>query len=197
MTRRLGLLGGTFDPPHIGHLVAAECARVALRLDAVRFVVAGAPWMKDESASADQRAEMTALAVGDDPAFLVDDREVRRAGPTYTVDTLQELRSEQPDAALWFLAGADALGRLDRWHRPDACLELATFVCVSRPGYDLAGSGPLLDRVQRLEVPAIGISSTDLRHRFARGHAVRHQLPAPVERYIRGWGLYGAAEHEC
>lgn len=190
MNRRIGLLGGTFDPPHVGHLIAAECARVALELDEVRFVVAGAPWMKHEAATAAQRVEMTALSVADDRSFVVDDCEVLRHGPTYTVDTLRELRDRHPEASLWFLAGADALAKLDRWHEPEACLELATFVCLTRPGYDLDLSGPLLGRVQCLHIPPVGISSTDLRRRFAAGEAVRHQLPVPAERYVRAHGLY-------
>lgn len=195
MDRRLGLLGGTFDPPHLGHLVVAECARVALGLTEVRFVVAGAPWMKEESATPGQRVEMTRLAVSADPPFSVDDREVRRAGPTYTVDTLTELSRAKPEVSLYFLVGADAVVRLAKWHRPADCLELATFVAVTRPGFPLDLDGPLLGRVRRLEVPPIGVTSTDLRHRFATGGAVRHQLPPAVEDYVRKRGLYGASDH--
>lgn len=193
--RRLGLLGGTFDPPHLGHLVVAECARVALGLEEVRFVVAGAPWMKEESATPEQRVEMTRLAVRDDPPLTVDDREVRRAGPTYTVDTLTELSRAEPDVPLFFLAGADAVEKLARWHRPADCLALATFVAVTRPGFPLDLDGPLLRRVRLLEVPPIGVTSTDLRHRFGSGGAVRHQLPPVVEDYVRKHGLYGASDH--
>lgn len=189
----MGLLGGTFDPPHLGHLVVAECARVALELDEVRFVVAGAPWMKAESATGPQRVAMTRLAADGHQRFRVDDREVRRDGPTYTVETLTELHSEEPGTAWWFLLGADAAANLDRWKRPEDCLELATFVAVTRPGHTLDLSGPLRGRLRLLEVPAIGISSTDLRWRFARGDAVRYQLPATVERYVREHGLYREA----
>lgn len=188
--RRIGLLGGTFDPPHLGHLIAAECARVAFALDEVRFVVAGAPWMKERCSPAEDRIAMVELAIADEPAFAMSRREVDRAGTTYTVETLEELRQEEPDADLFFLVGADAAQNFDQWKDPERCLELATFVAVTRPGYSIDRSRPLLDRFEYLDVPEVGISSTDLRRRFREGAAVRHQVPVAVERYVREHDLF-------
>lgn len=189
---RIGLLGGTFDPPHLGHLVVAEVARVRLELDIVRFVVAGEPWMKDEVSSAEDRCRMVELAIAEHDAFQLDRSEIDRPGPTYTIDTLEKLVSEVPDADLYFLAGADAIEKLPLWNDVEKCLELATFVAVSRAGYDASLEGPLLDQVLRLDVPAIAISSTELRRRFREDDAVRYQLPRAVEDHVREHRLYGA-----
>lgn len=185
--RRIGVLGGTFDPPHIGHLVVAECARVELHLDEVRLVPTGDPWMKSTVASAEQRLAMTRAAVGADPFLAVDDREVRRGGPTYTVDTLSELTREEPSARLLFLVGADAAADLGEWDRIEEAERLATFVCVTRPGAAVVGRAGLT----HLEIPAIDVSSTDLRRRVAGGRAVRYLTPPAVEAYIRANALYG------
>lgn len=189
-SRRVGLLGGTFDPPHLGHLVVAEEARVELQLAEVRFVVAGDPWMKQEVSPARHRVEMTRLAVADDPHLTVDEREVRRPGITYTADTLDELAAEEPATAWFFLAGDDALRALPEWDRAEDAVARATFVAVSRPGHQLDVDHPLLASVQRLEVPPIDISSTELRRRVRAGRAVRYQLPVSVHRYIVEHGLY-------
>lgn len=189
---RIGLLGGTFDPPHLGHLIVAEIARVRLELDVVRFVVAGEPWMKGEVSAADGRCRMVELAIEGEHGFELDRSEIDRPGPTYTIDTLETLTSEVPGADLFFLAGADAIEKLPLWNDAEKCLELATFVAVSRAGYSASLEGPLLDRVVRLDVPQIAISSTDLRRRFREGDAVRYQLPEAVEDHIRRRGLYGA-----
>lgn len=188
--RRIGLLGGTFDPPHLGHLIVAECARVALDLHQLQLVVAGQPWMKQECSPVDDRLAMADLAVDGHDAFTVNRTEARREGPTYTADTLEELTAGDPDCRLFFLLGADAAQRLQAWKGIDRALDLATFVVVTRPGYRLDRDTPMLDRVRTLEVPRIGISSTDLRRRFRCGEAVRFQLPAPVEAYVRERDLY-------
>lgn len=188
--RRIGLLGGTFDPPHLGHLIVAEVARVRLELDEVQFVVAGAPWMKEEWSPAEDRLRMVELAIADTDAFVVNRTEVDREGPTYTADTLEELHSADPDCELFFLLGADAAQRLDEWKQIEQALDQATFVVVTRPGYTLDPHAPMTDRVRTLEVPQIGISSTDLRRRFREGDAVRYQLPDVVETYIRERQLY-------
>lgn len=190
--RRVGLLGGTFDPPHLGHLVAAEEARVSLELDEVRLLVAGDPWMKRTVSAAEHRVRMAELAVADHDALGFDAREARRDGPTYTADTLEELRDEAPDTAWFFLLGADAAQKLGDWRRVDAALALATFVVLTRPGYAPRPPADLDGRVEPLEIPPIGISSTDLRRRFREGRAVRYQLPRAVERYVREHGLYGS-----
>lgn len=191
-SRRLGLLGGTFDPPHLGHLVVAEVARVALRLDEVRLVVAGDPWMKEELSDPEDRVRMVDLAVDDDPCLVVDRSEVDREGVTYTVDTLSALRDEDPSRELVFLLGADAAQKLAQWREVERSLELARFVAVRRPGYQLVRDHPLLERVEELDVPQIGVSSTEMRRRFGAGEAVRHLVPLAVERYVREHGLYGA-----
>lgn len=187
---RIGLLGGTFDPPHLGHLVVAEIARVALELDQVQFVVAGQPWMKDSWSDAEHRVEMVDLATKDNDAFRVNTSEVERSGPTYTADTLEELTSRMPGVELCFLLGADAAAKLEEWYAVERALELASFVAVTRPGHRLELDGPILGQVTALETPAIEISSTDLRRRFREGEAVRYQLPEAVEHYVRAHRLY-------
>ena len=184
--RRVGLFGGTFDPPHIGHLVAAECARVQLGLDRVCFLIAGDPWMKTTSTAPGHRVEMVRAATADDPNLVVDDREVRRDGPTYTADTLTQLTAEAPGTEWLFLLGADAAASMHRWERVEEAERLATFVCVTRPGH----RAPLRRGLLHIEVPGIAISSTELRRRVAEDRAVRHLTPLPVARYIRDNGLY-------
>jgi len=193
--RRIALLGGTFDPPHIGHLIVAEAARVALELDEVRFVVAGMPWMKSSVSPARDRFAMVQLAVADNLFFVADASESDRPGPTFTVDTLRTVALAEPDAAMFFLLGADAAQMLPKWHDIDACLGLATFVVVGRMGY-ATGDGPFDDRLLHVEVPLLDISSTELRSRFAAGTSVRYLVPADVERYVREHGLYGATDDE-
>lgn len=192
MTTRIGLLGGTFDPPHLGHLVVAEVARVELRLDEFHLVVAGDPWMKNEISPAAERIRMVELAVAGDPHLHVNRSEVDRDGPTYTAETLEQMAAQRPDAELVFLVGADAAQKLGEWKKIERALELAQFVVVSRPGYDVALDRPLLSEVERLSVPHVGISSTDLRRRFAEHEAVRYQLPDEVEGFVRERRLYGA-----
>lgn len=188
MTGEVGLLGGTFDPPHLGHLVVAEHARVLLGLDEVRLLVAGQPWMKDMITPADHRTAMVRLATADHDQVTVDDRETRRDGPTYTADTLEQLAGEQPDTRWTFLLGADAAARLDRWKRIDAARALARFVAVARPGHRLDA----VQGLSTLRVPLIGISSTELRRRFGDGGPTRYLLPTAVDDYVREHGLYGA-----
>ena len=193
-SRRVGLLGGTFDPPHLGHLVAAEEARVELDLDEVRFLVAGDPWMKAEVSSAEHRVAMVRLAVGDDPHLRVDTREVERETATYTADTLDELEDEEPGTQWFFLAGTDALQELPRWHRAEEALAKATFVALTRPGHRFEREHELHRDVELLEVPSVAISSTDLRGRVAAGRAIRYQVPPAVHRYIESHGLYRPAD---
>lgn len=190
---RIGLLGGTFDPPHLGHLVVAEVARVTLDLAEVQFIVAGQPWMREDFSQAEHRLSMVQLAAEDNSAFRVNRSEVEREGPTYTADTLEELTAEMPGATFYFLVGADAAAKMEEWRGVEKALELATFVAVTRPGYDLERRGKIRGRLEWLEVPAIDISATDLRRRFAAGEAVRYQLPRTVEEYVRQHGLYGCA----
>jgi nicotinate-nucleotide adenylyltransferase len=191
--RRIGLLGGTFDPPHLGHLVVAECARVALDLDEVRLLVAGEPWMKGAAPTpAEDRVALTEAAADGDPHLVVDTREVRRDGPTYTADTLADLAAEEPSTRWFFLLGEDAAAQLPRWSRIEEAFELATFVVVTRPGHPPPPAEALPAEVVHLEVPQLEVSSTELRHRYAAGDATRYLVPDAVDRLVRERGLYGA-----
>jgi nicotinate-nucleotide adenylyltransferase len=197
MRRRVGLLGGTFDPPHLGHLVVAECARVELALDELRLLVAGDPWMKSTGAvptPPQDRLAMARAAVADDPYLQVDDREVKRHGPTYTADTLAELRTEEPDADLWFVLGEDAAAGLASWQRVEEAFALATFVVVTRPGSPAPAASSLPAEVVHLEIPQLEVSSTELRERFAAGKATRYLVPPAVDAFVRAHGLYGAGD---
>ena len=198
MTRRLGIMGGSFDPIHLGHLVTAEEARSTLDLDEVVFVPAGAPWQKGHTrASAEVRYLMTELATAANPLFSVSRIEVDEPGPTYTIDTLRRFRAELADTELFFITGADAILNILTWRNADEVLRLACFVGATRPGHDLSQleAAGLRDRVIVLDVPALAISSTDLRERFAGGRPVRYLTPPEVEQFVRKHGLYGTPGH--
>jgi nicotinate-nucleotide adenylyltransferase len=184
----VGLLGGTFDPIHHGHLAVAQAALDVLELDEVRLLVAGDPWQKEPHTPAVVRTELARLAVEDHDEIVVDDRECRRSGPTYTVDTLLELHEAEPGIDLVFLLGADAVARLATWHQSDVVLALARFVAVTRPGHDMPR---LPATVDVLEVPPLDISSSQLRGLAARGRSLRYLVPDPVRRRIGEYGLYG------
>jgi nicotinate-nucleotide adenylyltransferase len=190
-------MGGTFDPIHYGHLVAAEESRVALSLDKVVFVPAGHPWQKRAAnvTPGEIRCEMTQLAVADNPAFEVSRIEVEREGPTYTIDTLREFRRcGEPGTELFFVTGADAILEILTWKDPGEALELATFVAVSRPGHELAALDKLgtrvSERIVSLKIPALAISSTDIRARVAAGRPIRYLVPEAVRRFIDERQLY-------
>lgn len=202
-TYRLGVMGGTFDPIHNGHMVAAEQAAHDLNLDVVVFVPAGSPAFKQDRrvSSAEDRLAMTLLATADNPHFLVSRLEVDRPGVTYTVDTLQLLRNYYPsNVELYFITGADAITDILRWRDADRIAMLAHLVGATRPGYDLeraraslAESG--LDfQVHYLEVPALAISSSDLRRRVAGGQSIRYLTSDSVVGYVEKRGLYDAAQ---
>ena len=194
--RRIGLVGGSFDPPHLGHLVVAECARVELDLDEVRLLVAGEPWMKPAVSDAADRVALVEAAVADSPGLVCDTREVGRPGPTYTADTLAELRAEDPDAEYFFVLGEDAAAALPQWERIADAFALATFVVVTRPGNDPPDEALLPGPIVHLEIPQLYVSSTDLRARFARGGATRWLVPPSVDAEVRRRGLYGAPRPE-
>jgi nicotinate-nucleotide adenylyltransferase len=191
--RRLGVMGGTFDPIHIGHLILAETARQQLRLDKVRFIPAGDPWRKAgrDIAAAHHRLAMTWMATQDNEAFEVDDCEIRREGPSYTAVTLREIRAVlEPGDELFFLAGEDALADLPNWHEPAGIFEAAQFVVAPREGFD-AGTGIVPpERLIRLDMPYVGVSSTRLREMARAGESLRYQVPDVVEAFIRKQGLY-------
>ena len=195
---RIGVFGGTFDPIHMGHLVAAEDARAALGLDKVLFIPAGQPWFKSyrQITEAQRRLAMVRLAVESNPHFAVSDIEVQRSGPSYTVDTLSELRDQYPNAEFSVILGVDALREIDRWHQPRRVFELASVVGMARPGALLDPSVlnaaiPGASRRMRLvDSTLIDISGTDIRQRVAAGHSIRYRVHDAVERYIHENGLY-------
>jgi nicotinate-nucleotide adenylyltransferase len=195
--RRLGVMGGTFDPIHHGHLLTAEEAAVQFGLDEVVFVPTGQPWMKEERdvSSPEHRYLMTVIATASNPRFFVSRLEVDREGPTYTVDTLRELKEERGgDVDLFFVTGADAVLEIFQWKDPDEILELAHFIAATRPGYDLArfeAEEPSRHRnVSVMNIPALAISSTDIRERVREGRPIRYLVPEGVENYIEKAGLY-------
>jgi len=186
---RLGVLGGTFDPPHLGHLVLASEAHYALGLDVVVWIPAGCPPHKrgQRITSAELRLAMTRAAIVGDHRFRVDDREIRRPGPSYTVDTLRELRDDNPGAELVLLLGRDAAQDLPNWHQPEAILELARVAVVDRAGGDDAA---IAFPHERLSSPRIDISAREIRRRVGVGAPIRYWVPAAVEEIIRRHGLY-------
>jgi nicotinate-nucleotide adenylyltransferase len=186
-------MGGTFDPIHHGHLVAASEAATRFSLDEVIFVPTGQPWQKQRFAvsSAEHRYLMTVIATASNPDFTVSRVDLERPGPTYTIDTLRDLRAERgSDADLYFITGADALAQILTWKDSDELFELAHFIGVTRPGHDLSGDGLPADRVSLLEVPAMAISSTACRARVSRGEPVWYLVPDGVVQYIAKHRLY-------
>ena len=196
MSRRIGVMGGTFDPIHHGHLVAAAEARWQFDLDRVVFVPTGQPWQKPVGVSpAEDRYRMTVIATASNPAFTVSRLEVDHQGPTYAVDTLRRLRAQQPeDTRLFFITGADAVLQILTWKEPDQVLAQAEFIAATRPGFDLdslVNQVPgAAGRVHRMDIPALAISSSDIRGRVARGAPIRYLVPDGVARYIQKHGLY-------
>ncbi|MFN3866270.1 MAG: nicotinate-nucleotide adenylyltransferase [Demequina sp.] len=186
---RVGVLGGTFDPIHHGHLAAASEVCAALRLDQVLLVPANVqPFKEDfDTAGSEHRLEMCRLAVEGDERFAVSPVDIERGGVTYTVDTLTDLREQLPEASLYFITGADALARLDEWKDAERLSDLAQFVGVTRPGHSL----PELETPHALvEVPALAVSSTDVRRRVRSGAPIRYLVPRSVADYIAQHDLY-------
>jgi nicotinate-nucleotide adenylyltransferase len=196
MSRRIGIMGGTFDPIHHGHLVAADEARWQFRLDEVLFIPTGRPWQKPEGVSpAEDRYLMTAIATASNPAFAVSRLEIDHPGPTYTVDTLRRLRAELPEGTrLLFIGGTDLLQQLPTWKDPEQVLELVELIAASRPDFGVDGLLQQLPsaagRIHLMEIPALAISSSDIRARVARGAPIDYLVPEGVARYIRKRALY-------
>jgi nicotinate-nucleotide adenylyltransferase len=190
--RRIGVMGGTFDPIHHGHLVAASEVQSVFDLDEVVFVPTGQPWQKDERAvsPAELRYLMTVVATASNPRFTVSRVDVDRPGPTYTIDTLRDLREHYPDTDLFFITGADALAQILSWKAVDELFDLARFVGVNRPGHELSGDGLPADRVSLMEVPAMAISSTACRERVRAGEPVWYLVPDGVVQFIAKYRLY-------
>jgi len=193
---RIGVLGGSFDPIHYGHLAVAEEMRVQQALDAVLFVpTRQAPHKGAGVATAEQRYLMTQLAIAGNPCFFVSRIELDRSGPSYTVETLRELHIQYPTADLYFIIGADMAMDFYNWREPEIIMELAQVVAVNRPGLALEQvrhqlEWPQVSRMLFAEVPALDISSTDLRARTAGGRSLRYLTPEPVAVYIAKEGLY-------
>ncbi len=183
-------MGGTFDPIHHGHLVAASEVKQSFELDEVIFVPTGQPWMKSDVSTAEHRYLMTVIATAANPGFTVSRVDIDRTGPTYTVDTLRDIRAARPDADLFFITGADAVAQILDWKDVEEVWSLAHFVAVSRPGHDLSISGLPKAGVSSLEVPALAISSTDCRSRVGRGFPVWYLVPDGVVQYISKHHLY-------
>jgi len=187
-------MGGTFDPIHHGHLVAASEVQAWFELDEVVFVPTGQPWQKtdQEVTSAEDRYLMTVVATASNPRFSVSRIDIDRPGPTYTYDTLRDLRAERgPDVELYFITGADALTRILSWHNAGELFKLAHFVGCTRPGHELAAAHVPGEAVTLVEVPALAISSTECRQRVAVGEPVWYLVPDGVVQYISKRSLYG------
>ncbi|MFC0622623.1 nicotinate-nucleotide adenylyltransferase [Kribbella deserti] len=193
--RRLGVMGGTFDPIHHGHLVAASEVQAYFDLDEVIFVPTGQPWQKThrEVSPAEDRYLMTVIATASNPRFSVSRVDIDRPGPTYTIDTLRDLSKVHPDAELFFITGADALAQILTWRDVGEIFELARFVGCTRPGtesLDLPLDQLPMNRVTLLEVPALAISSTECRRRVAKGDPTWYLVPDGIVQYIAKSGLY-------
>jgi nicotinate-nucleotide adenylyltransferase len=190
--RRIGVMGGTFDPIHNGHLVAGSEVAHRFGLDEVIFVPTGEPYQKESRAvsPAEDRYLMTVIATASNPRFSVSRVDIDRPGPTYTIDTLRELRDSDPQADLYFITGADALAKMMTWHDVNELFSLAHFVGCTRPGHRLTGAGLPDGKVSLVEIPALAISSSECRARVAAGEPVWYLVPDGVVQYIAKRGLY-------
>jgi len=196
----IGVLGGTFDPIHMGHLIIAEETRVRLALAEVLFIPAGEPWLKTNNyiSPAEHRVQMVRLAIAGEPSFKLSMMEVERPGPSYTVDTIAELKDQiGAGDKLFFILGWDNLMQLPQWREPSRLAQMCCLVAVPRVGYpppDLntleAAIPGLSQSIVMLDAPQIEISSSEIRSRVARGLSIHHLVPEPVEKYIRQHGLY-------
>lgn len=198
--RKIGIMGGTFDPIHIGHLVTAEAVRIEYNLDKVIFVPAANPPHKQELqvTSAMHRYSMTVMATYSNPYFFVSSIEIDRPGPSYTIDTVSALKAMYPpETELYFITGADAIQELPTWNRIDGLLGLCHFVAATRPGFDSTFE-TVIDyfgeegrrRIHRLATPELEISSTDIRERIKQGRSIKYIVPESVENYIIKENLY-------
>jgi len=196
----IGVMGGTFDPIHKGHLIVAEEVRARLNLAEILFVPAGQPWLKANSpiAAAEHRIQMVRLAIADKPYCKLSTMEIERAGPSYTVDTIAELQGQLGAGdELFFILGWENLAELPQWHEPSRLIKMCYLVAVPRPGYpppdlnsleaDIPG---LSHSVILLDTPKIDISASAIRNRVVHGLSISHLVPEPVERYIKEHGLY-------
>lgn len=196
----IGVLGGTFDPVHNGHLIVAEEAKTQLNLVEIIFVPAGQPWLKEDRpiSPAEHRLQMLRLAIADKPHFKLSTIEIERAGPSYSVDTIAELRAQLgSEDEVFFILGWDSLAELLQWREPARIIKMCYLVAAPRPGYPRpklktleASILGLSQRVMLMEKPEIDISASAIRDRVARGLSIRHLVPEPVNRYIKEHKLY-------
>jgi nicotinate-nucleotide adenylyltransferase len=198
MGTRVGIMGGTFDPIHHGHLVAASEVAALYDLDEVIFVPTGTPWQKSarEVSPAEHRYLMTVIATASNPRFWVSRVDIDRAGPTYTIDTIRDIGQIRPAAELFFITGADALAQILSWKDAREMLTRARFIGVTRPGYDLSDAHLPEEAVDLLDVPAMAISSSDVRDRVADRRPVWYLVPDGVVQYIAKHRLYVSADRE-
>ena len=197
--RRIGVMGGTFDPVHHGHLVAASEVAHTFSLHEVIFVPTGEPYQKQTRvvSAAEDRYLMTVIATASNPRFSVSRVDIDRPGPTYTIDTLKDLRaSAGPQDEFFFITGADALSEILTWHAADELFSLAHFVGCTRPGHRLTGAGLPDGKISLVEIPALAISSTECRARVEAGEPVWYLVPDGVVQYIAKRGLYGKNDAE-
>jgi len=197
---KIGVIGGTFDPIHNGHLIIAEETRNRLALAEVLFVPAGQPWLKASPpvATVDQRLEMVRLAIADRPYFKLSTVDIDRPGPSYTIDTIADLQSQLGDGTeLFFILGWDSLAELPLWQEPSQLIKMCQLVAVPRPGYPAPDLNSLEEAIPGvtqsiilLDLPHIDISASEIRHRVAQGMSIHHLVPKPVSRYIRQHRLY-------
>jgi nicotinate-nucleotide adenylyltransferase len=193
--RQIGVMGGTFDPIHNGHLVAGSEVAHRFGLDEVIFVPTGEPYQKESRSVSppEDRYLMTVIATASNPRFSVSRVDIDRPGATYTIDTLRELHAADPDADLYFITGADALAKMMTWHDVNELFSLAHFIGCTRPGHRLTGAGLPDGKVSLVEIPALAISSSECRARVAAGEPVWYLVPDGVVQYIAKRGLYARA----
>jgi len=191
--KKVGILGGTFDPPHLGHLLIAEQVKEAFSLEEVWFIPANEPPHKEKASTrAYHRLNMLQLALKDNPAFKISRIEIDRKGKSYTIDTVKELLRKYPTIDFYFIIGQDMVEYLPHWYKIDELIQLITFVGVGRPGYPLETPYPVLP----LHMPMIDISSTLLRERMKNNQTVKYLIPSSVDRYIKEKGLYGMGRNQ-
>ncbi len=196
----LGIFGGTFDPVHYGHLIAAECARMEFALDRVIFIPTRIPPHKDASGILDEdiRYEMVKMAVRNNPAFEVSDLEIKREGISYTIDTMEYYRSAYPGCRIFFIMGLDSLFIMDTWKDAGRLAGMCRFIVVTRPGYNINDEEKMRDKLPPvfwehcdfIQIPGLDISSSDIRKRVSVGKPIRYMLPEEVESYIHENNLY-------
>lgn len=194
--RKIGCMGGTFDPVHIGHLLAAESAKEAVKLDEVWFVPTSIPPHKPQPGTdSHARCEMLRAAISSNPGFRLETIEMEREGASYTIDTVIALQEREPDAQFYWIIGSDMVSDLPNWRRIDELAERVTFIGLERPdqpGDDASLPSFLRRRLLRAAMPPLGISSTDIRRRLKDGRSIRYLVPEAVHDFIRGNDVYGS-----